>query len=74
MKNKGLNILMKFTAVIIVLLILEIVFLIKIFNLDASLYTPFMILINMSAVYFFWWKNKGNREKENTQKPLETKK
>ena len=68
MKYKGSNILIKFSAVLIVLLILEIVFLIKIFSLDPSLYIPFIIIINMSAVYFFWWKNEKNREKENLGK------
>ena len=68
MNNKGLNILLKFATVLIVLLTLEIIFLIKIFNLDSSLYIPFMVTINVSAVYFFWWKNKGIRNEESIKK------
>lgn len=64
MKNKGLNLIMKFAIVLIVLLIIEIVFFIKIFNLDSSHYIPFMLIINMSSVYFFWWKTKGMRNEE----------
>ncbi|MGO3155608.1 MAG: hypothetical protein ACTIK4_11535 [Mesonia sp.] len=68
MKNKDLNLFLKFAGIFTLLLILEIVFLIKIFNLDSSIYIPFMMLINMSVVYFFWWKNKGKREKESIRK------
>ena len=67
MNNSGLNIMVKFATLLIALLILEIVILIKIFNLDSSLYIPFMLIINMGTVYFFWWKNKGIRNEENNE-------
>jgi hypothetical protein len=59
---------MKFETILIVLLILEIVILIKIFNLDSSLYIQFVLITNMGAVYFFWWKYKGIRNEENIEK------
>lgn len=57
-KNEGLNIVIKFIAIIFVLSILEIVFLIKIFNLDSSVYLPLMMFINLGTLGLFLWNNK----------------
>lgn len=62
LKNKEYTTVMKFVAVLFVLLIMGIVVFIKIAHLDASIYIPLIMIINMSAVYLFWWKNKENRE------------
>ena len=64
MKNKGLNIFIKFIAVLVVLLILEIVLFIKILDLNPSVYISSIILINISAVYIFAWKNKKKENKK----------
>ena len=66
-KNKGLSIALQFIAVIIAVTLLEIVFLIKIFNLDSSIYIPFIITINIIVAYLFWWKNKENRNNDNNK-------
>jgi hypothetical protein len=63
-KNKGLKIVLRYLAVLIGLIILEILVFIKLLQLDSSIYTSLMITVNTGAVYFFWWKNKANRKDE----------
>jgi len=61
MKNRGLTIFLKFLAVIMAILILEILFFIKFINLDIAVFLPLIMLINMNVVFLFWWRNKENR-------------
>lgn len=67
MNNKGLNLMMKFAILLIVILIFEIVFLIKIFNLTPSIYIPVISIINLSIVSLYWWKAKRIRKKDHNE-------
>jgi hypothetical protein len=63
-ENEGLKIVLRYLAVLIGLIILEILVFIKLLQLDSSIYPSLMITINLAAVYLFWWKNKANRKQE----------
>ncbi|TYB72680.1 hypothetical protein ES676_10940 [Bizionia saleffrena] len=67
-KNKRRHSALQFALVLLVLLVVEIVILINIATLKPSVYVPLMTLINMSAVYFFWRKNKNNRAQNTPEK------